>query len=257
MSYTPAEIAEAVWTYPVRTLDAGTPEPSNGSVIDDIVYAAWAYHTRTLQGQTAYSMPAEAGAFTVQGQATRLRSDRRIPAGAGAVVLAGQPAALKYQRISKAEAGAFALAGNPAQLKVTRSLKAELVAFALSGQNVRFTRGRSILVGAGAFALSGADNRLKYNRAIKAIPGIFLLNGQPARLRIIQYVTLSGVSRLILAIDGAAEIRTGAIAGAMDLVQTVNESSAMVGQIEVAAEITAGILGHSGMTMIVEERSAI
>jgi len=50
MSFTPAEYAEGVWTYPTRTLDPGVPAPSDGTYIDDVAYAVWTYATRTAAG---------------------------------------------------------------------------------------------------------------------------------------------------------------------------------------------------------------
>ena len=71
MSYTPAQIADGVWTHATRTTDAGTPEPSNGTLLDDIAYAVWTASVRTLDGgpsdfsiTVAESMPAPSQAAT-------------------------------------------------------------------------------------------------------------------------------------------------------------------------------------------------
>jgi len=53
MSYTPDDYADGVWTHPTRTVDAGSPEPSDGSYIDDVAYAVWTYATRTASGGVA------------------------------------------------------------------------------------------------------------------------------------------------------------------------------------------------------------
>ena len=44
------EIVDQIWAHPSRTVDAGSPAPSDGSVIDDIGYAVWTYITRTVEG---------------------------------------------------------------------------------------------------------------------------------------------------------------------------------------------------------------
>jgi len=71
MSYTPAQIADGVWTHATRTTDAGTPEPSNGTLLDDIAYAVWTASVRTLDGgpsgfsiTVAESMPAPSQSAT-------------------------------------------------------------------------------------------------------------------------------------------------------------------------------------------------
>jgi len=53
MSYTPEDYADGVWTHPTRTVDAGSPAPSDGSYIDDVAYAVWTYATRTASGGVA------------------------------------------------------------------------------------------------------------------------------------------------------------------------------------------------------------
>lgn len=72
MSYTPAEIADGVWTYSTRTVDGLAPSASDGSVLDNIAYAVWTYGTRTVEGGTgatfvvAESMPTPAQSSTAQ-----------------------------------------------------------------------------------------------------------------------------------------------------------------------------------------------
>lgn len=50
MTYTVAEIVDAIWAYPTRTLDGNVPVTSDGTRIDDIRYAIWTYPTRTVGG---------------------------------------------------------------------------------------------------------------------------------------------------------------------------------------------------------------
>jgi len=73
MSFTPAEYADGVWTHATRTVDAGSPAASDGSIIDDIAYAVWTYATRTASGgvasfqiTVAESMPAPNQSATLQ-----------------------------------------------------------------------------------------------------------------------------------------------------------------------------------------------
>ena len=55
MSFTPAQIADAVWTNATRTTDALAPAASNGTVLDDIAYAVWTYSPRTVEGGSGFS----------------------------------------------------------------------------------------------------------------------------------------------------------------------------------------------------------
>jgi hypothetical protein len=73
MSWTAADVADAVWTNLVRTLDPGVPPPSNGSPVDNIAYAIWTYSTRTASGgvasfqiNVAQTMPAPGQSATLQ-----------------------------------------------------------------------------------------------------------------------------------------------------------------------------------------------
>ena len=73
MSFTPAEIADGVWTHATRTVDALAPATSNGTVLDDIAYAVCTAASRTLDGgvatfsiQVAQTMPAPVQAGTLQ-----------------------------------------------------------------------------------------------------------------------------------------------------------------------------------------------
>ena len=47
---TVAEIVDAIWANPVRTIDGQAPVASDGSYIDDVGYAVWTYITRTVEG---------------------------------------------------------------------------------------------------------------------------------------------------------------------------------------------------------------
>lgn len=73
MSYTPAQIADAVWTHATRTVDGLAPAASNGTPVDNIAYAIWTYTTRTASGgvatyqiNVAQTMPAPSQEATAQ-----------------------------------------------------------------------------------------------------------------------------------------------------------------------------------------------
>jgi len=73
MSFIPAEYADGVWTHSTRTVGAGSPALSDGSIIDDIAYAVWTYPDRTASGgvatfsiNVAETMPAPAQGVTLK-----------------------------------------------------------------------------------------------------------------------------------------------------------------------------------------------
>ena len=81
MRYTTAQIADGVWTHATRTVDAGSPQPSNGTFLDDISYAVWTYGTRTVEsGGVTGTIAATATSGTASATGTRT-----IPARSGTV----------------------------------------------------------------------------------------------------------------------------------------------------------------------------
>lgn len=104
---------------------------------------------------SGYTLTADAGAFSLSGQAATLRIDRRLTADAGAFALTGQAAGLLKVRTLVADAGAFSLSGQPASLIVSRKLTAAAGSFALSGQDVTFNKGFRLVAAPGVFTITG------------------------------------------------------------------------------------------------------
>ena len=159
-------------------------------------YLAWKYglqgnldsgHTYKSAAPTdgQASLTAEAGSFTLTGQAAGLRADRLLSAEAGSFTLSGQAAGLQAQRRMAAGTGAFDLTGQDAGLRVTRRMTAEAGSFTLSGQSATLVRALRLTAGTGAFSLIGQDAALNVagSSTLAAETGVFALGGQAAGLR--------------------------------------------------------------------------
>lgn len=111
---------------------------------------------------TAYTLNAEAGSFTLSGQAAELLRSRAFNAEATSFSLSGQPATFTRGLVFTAEAGSFALAGQDATLVYTTPnvvLNAEAGVFSLNGQDAQFA-----LTTAGATPQRGAGRARKRYR---------------------------------------------------------------------------------------------
>lgn len=139
--------------------------------------------TFTLAGQAAgleaaRELGAELGTFALAGQDAGLAADRLVASEAGAFLLDGQDVELTYSVRLDAQAGTFALAGQDAGLLATRELVSEAGAFLLDGQDVGLISGAQLDAEAGSFALDGQDATFEVGYAISAAAGAFTLDGQ-------------------------------------------------------------------------------
>jgi hypothetical protein len=110
-----------------------------------------------IGASAGFVLVAEAGVFSLAGQAVDLRLARRLVAEPGVFSFAGQDAALLLARRLVAEAGVFALAGQDAALLLARRLVAEAGVFGLDGQDAALLLARRLVAEAGVFSLAGQD----------------------------------------------------------------------------------------------------
>lgn len=138
----------------------------------------------TLAG--AYSLTADAGAFSLAGQEAELLKSKTVQADAGAFALAGQDAALLKSKVVNAEAGAFSLSGQDAELLKSRVVSAEAGSYALSGQDATLiytsAGAYTLTADAGAFVIAGQDASLLLGRVVSADAGEYALSGQDAAI---------------------------------------------------------------------------
>lgn len=113
-------------------------------------------------GATAYTMPADAGAFTLSGMAANPEYNRRFVAEAVTFALAGIAASLERGVRLTAATTSFAFSGQATSLEVGRKVAATSTAFALSGTAASLERGVKLAGVTGSFALVGTDATLVY-----------------------------------------------------------------------------------------------
>ena len=89
-----------------------------------------------------FVLVADAGSYSLTGQAATLIYDRVAGADTGAYTLTGQAANLEHHRVLPALTGTYVLTGQDATLTVARLifLDAEAGSYTLTGQSVTFTR---------------------------------------------------------------------------------------------------------------------
>lgn len=142
----------------------------------------------TLSGQAAtlqfdQTLVAAAGSFTLTGQAATLRRGISMSAASGSFTLSGQAATTRQGYVLTAAAGSFALTGSDAARDL--SMSAAAGSFTLTGQDATLTPsgGMPVLTAeAGAFTLSGQAATLRAGRVLAFAAGSFTLTGQPATL---------------------------------------------------------------------------
>ncbi|MDY6960302.1 MAG: DUF3168 domain-containing protein [Pseudomonadota bacterium] len=142
-----------------------------------------------------YTLTAEAGVFTLSGQAAGLLASRLLSAEAGAFALSGQAAGLLAARRIDAAAGLFTLSGQAAGLDYsgddgpTYTLTAETGSLAFTGQAAGLRASRRLSAATGSFAFTGQAAGLSIEAAadetVVAGAGLFTVTGMPADLRVI------------------------------------------------------------------------
>lgn len=106
------------------------------------------------------TLQADAGSYTLTGQATSLEVSGQLDAFAGSYSVTGYTASLFKNIIISAGAGSYSI----------------------TGQNANFSVGKTMPAGAATYTLSGQDANLKQTHIEPFAPGFFPVTGQTARL---------------------------------------------------------------------------
>lgn len=135
-------------------------------------------------GAVDYSLTANAGAYSLTGQAADLLRATVLSANSGAYVISGQAATLDYnqQRVLSANAGTYAVSGQAATLVKTNLLSANAGDYSVSGQDALLAIGKFLGANAGSYSIGGQDANFLYNRAVSANAGSYVIDGQDASL---------------------------------------------------------------------------
>lgn len=194
-------------------------------------------------GGASYSLTADAGSYTLTGQAAGTKFGRKLVAGQGTYTLTGSAASLLEGHVitcaqgsytltgSTAYAdyaitcasGSYTLSGQAAGTKAARKLAAAQGAYTLTGQDVALlytTPGAySLAMGQGTYTLTGQAAALQAARRIVAAQGLYALSGQAAALRLGRKVALAAGSYSLTGQDIAfdAPARLAAAAGSYAL----------------------------------------
>lgn len=106
--------------------------------------------TLVITYTTPAVLTAEAGSYSITGQAAGLKAGRKIQAGAGSYALTGQAAGLKVGRKIQAGAGSYALTGQDAVLRAIRKLAAQGGSYVLTGYDANLVIGQHYILAAEA-----------------------------------------------------------------------------------------------------------
>lgn len=183
----------------------------------------------SLSGQAATLLKskvltAAAGGYSLSGQSATLTKNKLVAAEAGAYVLNGQAANLVYTPagafVLAAAAGSYALSGQAAALFKTRVLTAAAGAYSLSGQAATLTRGWNVAASAGAYSVAGQSATLLKTRIVTAAAGAYVLSGQAATLIYTPntaYTLACASGQYVLSGQNATLISTGRAVDAQEL----------------------------------------
>ncbi len=138
--------------------------------------------TVTLMAQ-AYTMTATQQSFSLTGQSTALKADRRMTADQSTFTLTGQNVALPRGHSLPLVQASFTLTGQATALRAARRLAFVNGAFTLSGQTTALKYGRAFAPGVGTFTLTGEGASLRAGRRVAPVNASFTLSGQATALR--------------------------------------------------------------------------
>ena len=210
-----------------------TPTASSDATTRSV--AGWGY--AFAGGPAAYTLPTDAGsysvtgsaaattvghvltaapgAYTVTGSDATLRTGHVLGAETGAYTVTGTAASLLRARVASTEAGAYTLTGSAASLLVGHVLLTEGGAYLLTGSDADLLRGRGLVTEAGAYLLTGADATLVRGPApMGTEPGAYVLTGSEAGLLVGRVLLTDAGAYLLTGTDAALVVTTP---GAMTL----------------------------------------
>jgi hypothetical protein len=111
---------------------------------------------------TTFTLTADSGSFTLNGQAVTFVLGRSLVADSGSYALSGQSVNFAYCQSLAADNGSYSLTGQNASFVLARSFPAASASFSFAGQDASFVFTPSgatytLSAGSGSFALSGQD----------------------------------------------------------------------------------------------------
>jgi hypothetical protein len=141
---------------------------------------------RPAPGSTNYSMPADAGSYTLTGTDAGFLYSQVIAADPGSYALTGTAANLYRNRLVEAVPGSYSLTGTDVSFNIDTSaytMPADPGSYALTGTAASLLFGRSITAVPGTYALTGTAADLEQGYVFTADPGSYAYTGTAANLR--------------------------------------------------------------------------
>jgi len=150
-------------------------------------------------GGQAYTVAANAGSYSITGQAATVRRARKVVAASSSYAISGQAAAVKIGRKVGASVGSYGISGVAAALKTGRKVTAASASYSLGGVPVSLVASRKVAAAAGAYSITGSAAGLGKtgNTVLLAVGSSYSLAGQPAALRNARRFTASAGGYLL------------------------------------------------------------
>ncbi len=134
------------------------------------------------EGSGAEVLTADAGTFSLSGQAASLERGYLLSLATGSFAISGQAASLERGYLLSLATGSFSLSGQAASLERGYLLSLATGSFSLSGQAASLERGYLLSLATGSFSIAGQDASLQRARSLAVETGAFSLSGQAASL---------------------------------------------------------------------------
>lgn len=121
--------------------------------------------THAAASGPTYTLTADAGSYTVTGQAATLAASRQLALDVGSYTVTGNSAGLLASRLLNLDTGNYTLTGNDAGIIVGRLLSAGSGSYTVTGNDAGLIVSRLLSAGAGSYTITGYDVTLTYNPA--------------------------------------------------------------------------------------------
>lgn len=146
-----------------------------------------------------YTLPLDAGSYTLTGQDVTFVVTRVIPLDAGSYTLTGQDPTLVKLLVMTVDAGSYTLTGQDVTFVVTRILALDAGSYTLTGQDPTIVKVILLTLDAGSYTLTGQDPTLLVSRVLGLDAGSYTLTGQ----------TTSLLRQFLLGLDAGSYTLTG------------------------------------------------
>lgn len=185
---------------------------------------------------SAYTLTAAAGSYSVSGQAAGLNSTRTLTAAAGSYAVSGQNAGTIYGRTLTASAGSYSLSGQAAALRSARSLTATAGAYTVSGQAANLSKSNTsytLTAAAGSYSVSGQNAGTIAARKLTATAGSYTVSGISANLNSARKLTAATGSYSVSGLPAALPVKLS--------LQAATGAYTLTGQSAVLSNSSAGV----------------